>query len=79
VDNRKRYRHKSHPWLREKDGVWLPSPQTQGAHNITVNELMLPNVKMWDKNKIEALFSLDVANCILDIPLFDKVEDDKLI
>jgi hypothetical protein len=40
---------------------------------------MLSNVKMWDKNKIEALFSLDVANCILDIPLFDKVEDDKLI
>jgi hypothetical protein len=69
----------SDPWHREKDGVWVHSPQLQCAHNITVNELMLPNVKMWDKDKIEAVFSMDVANCILDIPLFDEVEEDKLI
>jgi hypothetical protein len=40
---------------------------------------MLPIVKMWDKDKFEALFSMDVANCILEIPLFDEVEEDKLI
>ncbi|MCI04730.1 putative ribonuclease H protein, partial [Trifolium medium] len=69
----------SDPWLREKDGVWVQSPQTQGAHNITVNDLMLPNLKRWDKDKIESLFPLEVANCILDIPLFDVIEEDKLI
>ncbi|GAU27223.1 hypothetical protein TSUD_108140 [Trifolium subterraneum] len=34
------------PWLRGKDGAWLPSPQAQGVHNFTVNDLMLPNVKL---------------------------------
>jgi hypothetical protein len=40
------------------------------AHNFTVNQLMLPNRKIWDKKKIESLFPLDVANNILDIPLW---------
>ncbi|PNX78441.1 hypothetical protein L195_g034419 [Trifolium pratense] len=59
------------PWLRGKEGAWISSPQIQGAHNITLNELMLPNVKMWDKHKIESLFSLDASKCILNVPLFD--------
>jgi hypothetical protein len=55
------------------------APQIQGADSINVNELMLPNEKKWDKEKIETLFSPDVVNRILDIPLFDIVEEDKLI
>jgi hypothetical protein len=55
------------------------APQIQGAYSINVNELMLPNEKKWDKEKIETLFSPDVVNRILDIPLFDIVEEDKLI
>jgi ribonuclease HI len=69
----------SDPWLRDDDGAWIQSPQTQGAHNINVNDLMLPNEKKWDKEKIEGLFSSDVVNRILDVPLFDMVEEDKLI
>jgi hypothetical protein len=69
----------SDPWLREGDGAWLKSPQKQGAHSINVMDLMLPNEKKWDKEKIESLFFPDVVNQILDIPLFDMVEEDKLV
>ncbi|CAJ2678913.1 unnamed protein product [Trifolium pratense] len=54
------------PWQREKDGIWVHLPQVQSAYNITVDQLMVPNVKMWDKEKIESLFSVDVACCILN-------------
>jgi hypothetical protein len=37
------------PWLRGEKGAWIHSPQVEGAHNNSVNELMLPNVKKWDK------------------------------
>jgi hypothetical protein len=47
----------SEPCLREEDGLWVKSPK--GAHNITVNDLLLPNVKMWNKDKIESLFTCD--------------------
>jgi ribonuclease HI len=40
---------------------------------------MLPNMKVWDKRKIESLFPMDVANRILDIPLFDMLDEDKLV
>jgi ribonuclease HI len=40
---------------------------------------MLPNMKLWDKMKIESLFPLTVANLILETPLFDMIENDKLI
>jgi hypothetical protein len=54
-------------------GPITDSPQTQGAYNITVNDLILPNMKVWDKEKTESLFSLEVANCILDLPVFDVI------
>ncbi|PNX94194.1 cytochrome p450 [Trifolium pratense] len=69
----------SNPWLRGREGAWVQSPQVQGAHNITVKELMLPNEKRWDRVKIESIFPLDVVNRILEIPLFDIVEEDKLV
>jgi ribonuclease HI len=69
----------SDPWLRNEDGAWFPSPQLQGVHSLNLNELMLPNEKKWDKGKIESLFSPDVVNRILDTPLFDIIEEDKLI
>ncbi|PNY14675.1 ribonuclease H [Trifolium pratense] len=67
------------PWLRGTNGAWLPSPQDQGVHNFHVNDLMFPNAKMWDKEKIESLFPIHIANRILEIPLFDMIEEDKLI
>jgi ribonuclease HI len=79
VGNGTNIRVMSDPWLREKDGVWVQSPQAQGVYTITVNELMLPNIRAWDKNKIMSLFPMDVVNRIVDIPLIDVIEEDKLI
>jgi hypothetical protein len=39
----------------------------------------MPNVKLWDKEKIEALFTTDIAKCIVYIPLLDVIEEDKLV
>jgi hypothetical protein len=67
------------PWLRDKKGAWLPSPQQQGVYNITLHDLMHSNEKSWDKEKIESLFDTHVAKRILDIPLFGIINEDKLI
>jgi hypothetical protein len=63
----------SEPWLRKEVGRWMQAPQKQGAYDIYVDQLMLPNLKKWDKDKIESLFSMEVASCILNIPLFDVI------
>ncbi|CAJ2640848.1 unnamed protein product [Trifolium pratense] len=66
------------PWLRDAAGAWLPSPHDQSVHNFNVKDLMSPNRKMWDKEKIESIFPLHITNRILAIPLFDMLEEDKL-
>jgi ribonuclease HI len=67
------------PWLRDKAHTWIPSPQIQGVYNLMVNDLMQPNVKLWDKEKIESIFDTHVAKSILAVPLFNLVDEDKLI
>jgi hypothetical protein len=67
------------PWWRGLEGAWIPSPQGQGVYNLHVNDLMVPNVKMWDKDKIHLLFPMHVASRIIDIPLFDAIDEDKIV
>jgi hypothetical protein len=67
------------PWLKKEDGLWLQSPQDEGVFNMSVNQLMLQNRKEWDSDKIKLLFPLNIANSILDVPLLNDVEEDKLI
>jgi hypothetical protein len=67
------------PWLRGKDETWVPSPQEQGVYNITVHDLMRPNEKMWDKEKVESLFIAHIAKSILNVPLLSMIEEDKLV
>jgi ribonuclease HI len=69
----------SEPWLRVNNGRCLNSPQTQHVYGLIVNNLMLPNVKRWDENKILSLFPLEDAHDILSVPLFELVREDKLI
>jgi hypothetical protein len=63
------------PWLRDNDQAWV----AQGVYNLKVNDLMHPNMKLSDKAKIESIFNTYVAKSILDIPLFNLIEEDKLI
>jgi hypothetical protein len=69
----------SQPWLRERNEAWILSPQAQGVYNLNVSDLMIPNMRMWDRDKIESLFSLHIANRIVETPLTNVVEEDKLI
>jgi hypothetical protein len=62
------------PWLRDKEGAWLPSPQVQGVHSFTINDTIL-NMKLWDKAKIGSLFPLNIANRIMETSLFYMVEE----
>jgi hypothetical protein len=65
--------------VKGNDGVWIPSPQIQGVHNLNDNDLILPNMKVWDKNQIESIFPLHIAQQILEIPSLDSFVDDKLV
>jgi hypothetical protein len=67
------------PWLRGNDEAWVPSPHCQEVHNLRVSDLMVPNMKVWDRGKIESIFPMHVVKRILEIPLFDNVEHDKLV
>jgi ribonuclease HI len=67
------------PWLKKNDGKWLQSPQEQGVANLCVNQLLYPNEKAWDCNKIRSIFPPYVANSILAVPLFDDVVEDQLV
>jgi ribonuclease HI len=67
------------PWLRDKEQAWIPSPQERGVYNLKVVDLMHPDLKSWDHEKIQAIFSDHIAKCIIDIPLFNLIEEDKLI
>jgi hypothetical protein len=67
------------PWLKKDDGKWLQSPQEQGVANLCVKQLLYPNEKAWDCNKIRSIFPSYVANSILAVPLFDDVVEDQLV
>jgi hypothetical protein len=67
------------PWLRGLEGAWISSPQEQGVYNLQLNDLMVPNMKIWDTEKIQSLFPVHVVNRIMDIPLIDNMDDDKVV
>jgi ribonuclease HI len=67
------------PWLRTSEECCLQAPQNHDVSNIKVQQLLLPNIKAWDENKINSLFPLEVAHDILAVPLLEVVKEDKLI
>jgi hypothetical protein len=67
------------PWLRGGQGWYLNAPQPQHVYGIKVENILLPNVKSWDTNKIFSLFPREVAHDIVTVPLFGLVTEDKLI
>jgi hypothetical protein len=67
------------PWLKKEDGKWMQSPHEQCVANLHVNQLLCPNEKACDSNKIFSLFPSCVANHILVVTLFDDIEEDHLV
>jgi hypothetical protein len=49
------------------------------VYSLKVSDLMIPNRKLWDKEKIETLFPMHIVNCIMETPLLNLVENDKLV
>jgi hypothetical protein len=68
----------SEPWL-GGENLWIQSPQIQSMYDLHVNNLILQDVKGWDNHKIHSLFHETVAATILRTPLFEVVEEDKLV
>jgi hypothetical protein len=67
------------PWLRARHGCCVNGPQNQEVYNLVVQNLLLPNTKRWDVEKINSLFSSTAALDILAVPLLEFVREDKLI
>jgi hypothetical protein len=49
------------------------------VYDLKLENILLPNVKRWDENKVYSLFSNDVADDIITVPLFELVREDRLI
>jgi hypothetical protein len=67
------------PWLRGGNERCLNAPQTRIVYDLKLENILLPNVKRWDENKVYSLFSNDVADDIITVPLFELVREDRLI
>jgi hypothetical protein len=67
------------PWLRTSEECCLNAPQNQNVYNLTVQQLMLPNMKRWDEDKINSLFPIEVAHDIVTVPLLEVVTEDRVI
>lgn len=67
------------PWL--PDGECIGS-DVAGAHfvqNVTINNLMNLYDKSWNEEVIRQVFSIDIANKILQTPLLAQIPEDRLI
>jgi hypothetical protein len=74
IENGTKLKVMGEPWLREENGLWMQAPQLQAAYDITLNNILLPNLKRWGKEKIESIFPLDITNRILKV-----VDNDQLV
>ncbi|XP_058746265.1 uncharacterized protein LOC131619152 [Vicia villosa] len=54
-------------------------PQKQGVYTLTVNDLLLPNVKQWNMRVLCDLFDYSVVRDILRVPLAEVVQEDCLV
>ncbi|XP_058774459.1 uncharacterized protein LOC131648725 [Vicia villosa] len=67
------------PWLRGTSGGCLMGPQIQGVYTLTINDLLLPNVKQWNMGVLRDLFDYSVVRDILQVPLSEEVVEDRMI
>ncbi|XP_058760148.1 uncharacterized protein LOC131633450 [Vicia villosa] len=67
------------PWIRGDREGCLRAPQNQGVYNITVNDLLIPNVKQWNMRVLCDLFDNTVVKDIMQVPLAEEVVEDRLV
>ncbi|XVF52726.1 hypothetical protein PTKIN_Ptkin05aG0041600 [Pterospermum kingtungense] len=69
----------SDPWLRDSSNMFIETPIVPALHDLTVIDLMVPGVKMWDIEQIKDLFCERDVIEILSIPLVSNMHCDKRI
>ncbi|PNY13385.1 ribonuclease H [Trifolium pratense] len=79
VGDGSRVRVMEDPWLRGSVGRWISAPQREEVYGMYVNNLMEEGVRRWDRNKLEELFSSEEANKIMSMPLFESIQEDKVV
>ncbi|XP_058725499.1 uncharacterized protein LOC131596772 [Vicia villosa] len=67
------------PWLRDGERKCLTRPQKQGVYNITVNNLMLENVKQWNMRLLRDMFDYTTIEEIIQVSLVEDVTEDRLV
>ncbi|GAU30587.1 hypothetical protein TSUD_392780 [Trifolium subterraneum] len=67
------------PWLRDTGSGWMSALQPQTVYKLTVSDLMIEGTKHWDTFRILQLFSFDVADKILAVPLLSEVREDRMV
>ncbi|XP_058775913.1 uncharacterized protein LOC131650213 [Vicia villosa] len=67
------------PWLRGTRECCLMGPQNQGVYTLTINDLLLPNVKQWNMGVLRDLFDYSMVRDILQVPLSEEVIEDRMI
>ncbi|GAU48920.1 hypothetical protein TSUD_301750 [Trifolium subterraneum] len=67
------------PWLRGSANRWVSPLQPAGVYQLSVRDLLHDNYKAWNIVKARNLFSRDVAEKILEIPLVSSVREDKVV
>ncbi|KAI5400556.1 hypothetical protein KIW84_065444 [Lathyrus oleraceus] len=69
----------SEPWLRGMNKVAWEVLKGKCVYDINVDNVRLTNVKQWDVQEIRDVFTHDVANDILKVPLLEDVLEDSMV
>ncbi|XP_058766718.1 uncharacterized mitochondrial protein AtMg00310-like [Vicia villosa] len=67
------------PWLRGVEGGRMEAPQEEHVYSLVVKDLMDPLCKQWDRNKIDQLFTDEITDIILQVPLVGDVTEDGIV
>jgi len=67
------------PWLSNGQFISSDTPGAHFIHNFTINSLMNLHDKSWNEQVVRQVFSVDIANKILHMPLIAQVEDDRIL
>lgn len=67
------------PWLQNGSILQRPNPCPQHLNSLVIKDLWLPHAKEWDVALIHNLFPAHTTTTILNTPLNDMIQVDRLV
>jgi hypothetical protein len=67
------------PWLSNGDCIDENIAGGHFVHDFKIQSLMFENRKEWNTPLVRQVFSNDVADAILNTPLFEQLQNDHLV